>query len=317
MRSTLASAVAVLAAVPLLGACSDSPAYGGESPRLLRFTGIPDSDKAKLTRQFEVVAEYLSAELDIEVEYVHVPDYTGAVTALAANKVDLVWLGGVTSAQAEERTDGEVAFVATRETDLRFKSYFIANRAHVESGRFQEATSREPMELSALAALKDGLAQSTFTFGSKSSTSGHIMPRHFLESSEVGIDPESDFQGSPGFQIQGGHSATLQQVATGAFDVGVLNYTNWEKADAETQAAAPVIYVTPEYVDYCMVAHARLGEEMIGELRAAFEGLDPADEGDAAVLDAFSATRFVAADPKDWDGIRKVLESARERGVLD
>jgi phosphonate transport system substrate-binding protein len=323
-------ACAALAAALTLVACGDSSTTettsvstsesapkAATATRTLRFSGIPDSDKDKLTQQYKAVADWLSAELGMPVEYVHAPDYTGAVSALAADKIDFAWLGGVTSVEAEAATGGQAIFLATRDTDLKFKSYFVANRALVDSGRFAERTDLSPQPLAELAALKPALAQGTFTFGSKSSTSGHIMPRHFLESPEVGIDPEKDFAQPAGYQLQGGHSATLSAVAGGAYDVGVLNYTNWEKADAEQKAKAPLIYVTPEYVDYCMVAHARIGTELAEKLRTAFAGLDAADPADKAVLDAFSAQRFVQADPADWDGIRAVLKSAKERGVLD
>jgi phosphonate transport system substrate-binding protein len=325
-------ACASIAAALSLVACGDpsatenatapgsKPAGSADAPaaqRTLRFSGIPDSDKDKLTQQYKAVADWLSAEIGMPVEYVHAPDYTGAVTALAADKIDFAWLGGVTAVEAETATNGQTIMLAARDTDLKFKSYFIANRAHVESGRFTERTDLAPQSLADLAALEPALKQGTFTFGSKSSTSGHIMPRHFLESPEVGIDPEKDFLQPAGYQLQGGHSATLAAVASGAVDVGVLNYTNWEKADAEQKAKAPLIYVSPEYVDYCMVAHARIGTDLAEKLRTAFAGLDAAQAADKAVLDAFAATSFVKADPKDWDMIREVLKSAKERGVLD
>ncbi|HVS18185.1 MAG TPA: PhnD/SsuA/transferrin family substrate-binding protein, partial [Planctomycetota bacterium] len=230
---------------------------------------------------------------------------------------DFAWLGGVTAVEAEAATDGQAVFLAARESDLHFKSYVVVQREHVDSGRFRELALREPQPLSELAALAPALAQGTFSFGAKSSTSGHIMPRHFLESPQVAIDPETDFLRPAGYQLQGGHSATLAAVASGVVDAGVLNFASWEAADADSRARAPVVYVTPEYVDYCLVGHARLGETLCARLRDAFTGLDAADPREAAVLAAFSTERFVAADPSAWDGIRAVLASARARGVLD
>jgi phosphonate transport system substrate-binding protein len=296
---------------------SESAPKATTAPRTLRFSGIPDSDKAKLTLQYKAVADWLSAELGMPVEYVHAPDYTGAVTALAADKIDFAWLGGVTAVEAETATGGQTIMLAARDTDLKFKSYFIANRALVDSGRFKERSDLSPQTLAELATLKPALVQGTFTFGSKSSTSGHIMPRHFLESPEVGIDPEKDFTQPAGYQLQGGHSATLAAVVGGSVDVGVLNYTNWESAAADQKAKAPLIYVSPEFVDYCMVAHARIGKDLAEKLRTAFAGLDASDPTDKAVLDAFAAKSFVKANPADWDQIRDVLKSAKERGVLD
>jgi phosphonate transport system substrate-binding protein len=283
----------------------------------LRLSGIPDADKDKLSKMFAPVCQYLTQALGVPVEYVHAPDYAAAVAGLAANKLDLVWLGGVTAVQAEQVTGGQAVFVAARDTDLRFKSYFIAHKSLVEAGQLQALADTKPGTLADLAALRPALAGMSFTFGAKSSTSGHIMPRHFLEDPVVGIDPESHFKAKPGYQVQGGHSATLEAVASGAFDVGVLNYTNWDKADPAKQAAAPVIAVTPEYVDYCFVAHARAGEDKIAKLRAALVALDGSRPEHEPVLEAFGASKFVSVDPKSWDGIRAILKSGKDRGVLD
>jgi phosphonate transport system substrate-binding protein len=296
------------------GAAASTPAK--ELPRL-RFSGIPDADKDKLTELYKVVATYLSAELGRPVEYVHVPDYTAAVTALAANKLDFVWLGGVTAVQAEERTKGKVEFVAAREMDMRFKSYFIANADVLESGSLQAAPATEPMPLAALGAMKTAFAGRSFSFGSKSSTSGHIMPRHFMRSPEVQVDPESSFRSPAGYQLKGGHSATLRAVASGAVDLGVVNYTVWDRADEATKAQAPVIYVTPEYVDYVMVAHERMGQAEIDKLREALLALDPNSPRHGPVLEAFGAKRFVGAKAEDWAGIRSVLEGLRSKGMLN
>ena len=313
MSSRIAFSLAGALAAAAICAAAVRVQEPAKKPEVLRFSGIPDADKDKLTKQFGPVAEYLSKKLGLKVEYVHAPDYVGSVTALAANKIDLAWFGGVTAVQAEERTKGEVTFVAARENDLKFKSYFIANKALVESGKLKKAASLDFDTVDALKALGPAFKGLSFTFGDKSSTSGHFMPRHFLET--AGLDPEASFKGKPGFQLQGGHSATLRAVASGAFDLGVLNYTNWEKADDESKANAPVVYVTPAFVDYCFVAHKRIGPELTEAIRKALLELDPKNPEHKPVLDAFSAPRFVAADPKMWDEMRAVMASAAKKGV--
>jgi len=306
---TIRRQITLLLVLGLLTGCGGGDTNDGDgssgsaSVEKLRFSGIPDRDKDKITKQYSVVTDYLSGELGIPVEFVHASDYTAAVTSLAANKVDLVWLGGATSVQAEERTDGEVTFVATRKDDLTFQSYFIANAS----------LGIEPVD--DLAELAAELADHTFTFGSKSSTSGHIMPRHFMN--EAGIFPEEeDVKGGPKYQLQGGHSATLEAVASGAVDFGALNYKVWEGASDATKEKAPVVYETPPYVDYCMVAHNRIGQDLIGKIREAFVKLDASNPDHAPVLEAFGAETFVAAKPEDWDGIRSVLASAAVKKIL-
>jgi phosphonate transport system substrate-binding protein len=190
--------------------------------------------------------------------------------------------------------------------DLHFKSYFIANSHAIADGKLRKLDSLEE-----LAPMLEGLS---FTFGSKQSTSGHIMPRYFM--ALAGIDPERDIEGGPKYQLRGGHDATLRAVASGLVDFGALNYTTWEAATPNDKANAPIIYVTPDYVDYCLVAHNRLGADTIDKIRAALTKLDRQVPEHRQILDAFSAEKFVAANAGDWDGIRNVLKDPRLQEIL-
>jgi len=292
-----------LAATLFLAAC------GGDSnaaPTKLRMSGIPDSKGTDMQALATAVEDYLGKELGIEVEYINATSYDAAVTSIAANTIDLGWFGGVTGVDAVDKCDGKARMIATREKDLAFKTYFIANKAAVDAGKIQVVDSLE--------AMKPMLADLTFTFGDLRSTSGHIMPRHFMV--KAGIDPETDVKGGAKTQPSGGHGATLNAVVTGTVDVGAINYTNYEKASDAEKAAAIKIYETPPYVDYCMVARTDLGDEMISKIQTAFTKLDPANPDHKKVLDAFSADKFVAADSSKWQGIRDVVEDLKKKGML-
>jgi phosphonate transport system substrate-binding protein len=131
------------------------------------------------------------------------------------------------------------------------------------------------------------------------------MPRWFLV--QAGIAPEKDMKDGPQYQLQGSHSATFKAVSGGLVDLGVLNYTVYDGQKPEDQAKAPIIFTTPEFVDYCFCAHERLGKETIDKLRKALIALDPKKPEQKEVLDAWKCKAFVEADPKRWDGMRKVL----------
>ena len=282
----------------------------------LRFSGIPDGDKEALKDGYAAVARYLSDALAVPVEPIHVPDYTAAVTSLASGGIDFAWLGGVTTVQAEQRTPQGVHFVAARESDLRFKSYFVANASVVRDAGLRPRPSREAGTLADLAALVEPMKGKRFSFGSKSSTSGHVMPRSFLSDPAVGLDPEAHFLGGPVYQRQGGHAATLRAVASGAVDFGVLNFASWERAEPELQAKAPVVAVTPEYVDYCLVARGSMPVPQVDALREALVRLDAEVPEQAAVLEAFAAKRFVKVEPSAWESIRSVLTRLEAEGSL-
>jgi phosphonate transport system substrate-binding protein len=124
---------------------------------------------------------------------------------------------------------------------------------------------------------------------------------------QAGIEPEKDMKGGPQYQLQGGHGATFKAVAGGQVDLGVLNYTVWDSQKPEDKAKAPIVFTTEPYVDYCFASHQRVGTDTIDRIRKALIALDPKKPEQKEVLDAFKCQAFVAADPKMWDGMRKVL----------
>ncbi|MBP8052040.1 MAG: putative selenate ABC transporter substrate-binding protein, partial [Aeromonas sp.] len=201
---------------------------GATAAEPLRVSAIPDEAPTELQRKFAPLGEYLAEKTGREVVFVPVNDYAAVVEALAAGKLDMAWLGGFTYVQAHRRADKVVPLVQ-RQEDAQFTSKFIAN---ADSGIKTLADTRG----------KD------FAFGSPSSTSGHLMPRHFL--AEQGINPERDFAH---VAFSGAHDATLAWVASGKVPAGALNASVWDKLVEEGKvdtAKVKVIWTTPTYFDY-------------------------------------------------------------------
>ncbi|MEM9489160.1 MAG: putative selenate ABC transporter substrate-binding protein [Myxococcota bacterium] len=275
-------------------ASDNSPAPGASGePRLLRVTGIPDENPTELARKYKPLVDMLEKALDAEVKYVPVTDYGAAVQALVAGKVDVAWLGGFTHVQSRLMTD--VVPLAMRDIDRAFHSVFIA---HKDSGIGSPAD----------------LKGKTFAFGSKSSTSGHLMPRHFLQTEHT-IDPERDFGGPPVFS--GAHDATAKMVESGQVQAGALNMQVWDRMVASGSvdtSAVSVIWKTPPYVDYVWTARAALTAEMRDAFRRAFLDLDAAKPEHRAILDLLGAEqKYVPAAASDFDAIESV---ARSTGLL-
>ncbi len=290
-----------LAFLSLFAACGGG-ADAGQKATELRFSVIPDFNKAKLAETGKMLADHLTEKLGTPVRYEPSTDYTAAVTGLVNNKLDFVWLGGKTTVDALDQGQGHVRVLATRDIDLDFKTYFIANQSLLADGRVS------PMD--SLDGLKEAAKDLTFTFGDVNSTSGHLMPRYFLVQS--GINPDEAFK-SMGYQASGGHGATLKAVASGASDVGALNFGYWDKASDADKKAAPIIYTTPGYVDYAWVGHDRIGDEMLQRITDAFTSLDGNNAKDKAILDAWSAkAKFLPADGARWNSIRQVRDSLPE-----
>ena len=288
---TLILCVLILATVTALGGC------GGEgSTDVLHIGGIPDQEAAKLTRRFNTVADYLREELDVQVEYVPSVDYAALVTAFRNGDVHLGWFGGLTGVQARDAAPGARA-IAQRPRDTEFHSVFVV---------------RSDLQVASLGELK-GL---TFTFGSESSTSGHLMPRHFLV--QAGIDADSDFEGLPGYS--GSHDKTWKLVESGSFQAGALNEAVWQQAvdDGKVDLGkVRVFYTTPPYFDYNWSVRGDLdqafGDGFTQRLQSALLSLSPSQEEQKEILDLFQAQSFVASDNANYDAIEDV---ARDLGII-
>ncbi|MBQ0752705.1 MAG: putative selenate ABC transporter substrate-binding protein [Gammaproteobacteria bacterium] len=260
------------------------------------FTAIPDQDEARLIERFGNVADYLSKELGVEVKYIPVKSYAAAVTAFRNNEVQLAWFGGLTGVQARLQVPDSSA-IAQGYEDQFFVSYFIA---HNSTG------------LSENNEFPQDIAGKSFTFGSKGSTSGRLMPEFFIRES-LGDAPDNAFS-RVGFS--GDHSATIALVQSGAYEVGAVNYKVWEDELAQGKidtSKVSVIWKTPEYLDYHWVIRgdtdSHWGKGFSDKVQATLLGIN-----DPEILAAFPRSSFVAANNDDYQAI---LETAQSIGLLD
>jgi phosphonate transport system substrate-binding protein len=255
---------------------------------ILRISAIPDENPTELQRKFSKVAAHLEKEVGMKVEYTAVTDYAAVVEGLAAKKIDLAWLGGFTFVQARIRT-GNAIPIAQRAEDDKFTSKFIANSASKING---------------LADLKG----KNFTFGSVSSTSGHLMPRFFLLENK--INPEKDFKR---IAFSGAHDATALQVESGKVEAGVLNASVWDKLVTEKKvdtSKVKVIWTTPPYYDYNWTVRGDLDPGLVKKLTDAFLRLDPGNPAHKELLDLQRASKFIATKPDNYKGIEAAARSA-------
>lgn len=263
-----------------------------EAPPTLRFSAIPDQNTTETKEKLAPLVDHLSEVLGVEIEYVPSRDYQASVEMFKNGDVHLAWFGGLTGVQARRAVDGARA-IAQGESDPRFYSYFIAHRD----------TGLEPSE-----EFPQDLGRFKFTFGSESSTSGRLMPEHFIrEFTEQG--PDELFQHPVGFS--GSHDRTVELVESGQFEVGAVNYTVYDRrvADGTTDPdVARVIWRTPFYADYNWTVRPDIdevfGDGLTDRLQQALLAID-----DPSLLKALPRQRLIAADNADFVGIETVAEA--------
>ena len=148
----------------------------------------------------------------------------------------------------------------------------------------------------------------TFAFGAPSSTSGSLMPRYFLQ--QAGMNPEKDFKT---VAYSGAHDATVAFVAAGKAEAGVLNTSVWDKLVESKKVDTSKVRVfatTPTYFDYNWTVRGDLDPAIVKKLTAAFLALDPSKPEHKAIMDLQRASKFIATDSKNYDGIEAAAKSA-------
>ncbi|MEQ2525246.1 putative selenate ABC transporter substrate-binding protein [Robertmurraya yapensis] len=294
MKKLLSMSLILLVMFGLV-ACSgeDEKATEESKPKeVFKIGAIPDQNAADLNRSMDQIAEYLAEKTDLEVEYVPSVDYAALVTAFERGEIHLAWFGGLTSVQAMSLVDGSEA-IAQRPRDEEFHSVFIAQKG---------------LNLKGIEDIK-GLS---FTFGSESSTSGHLMPRYYLM--ENGIDPEKDFDGEPNYS--GSHDKTYKLVEAGTFQTGALNEAVWEGAVEDGLVdlkKVDVFYTTPSYFDYNWTINTVddvFGDGTKDKVKEALLSMGAEQQ---EMLDIFETDKFIETKNENYAAIEKV---AKQLGII-
>ena len=260
------------------------------------FTAIPDQDETQLKKRFALFANHLSKELDMDVKFVPVKSYSASIAAFRNNQVQLAWFGGLSGVKARLAVPGSVA-IAQGVEDPNFHSFIIAN-----TNTGIQRSKNVPKEI----------AGRNFTFGSKGSTSGRLMPEYFITNA-FGKSPNEVFN-KVGFS--GNHSKTIALVQSGAYEVGATNYKVWKrelKAGKIDPSKVKIVYQTPGYPDYNFSVRGDLdkqfGKGFTKRLQQAIINIK-----DKEVLGAFPRSGFIKAKNADF---QPILDTARNLGLVD
>lgn len=256
---------------------------------VFKIGAIPDQNAADLGKGMTAVAKYLSEKTGMKVEFVPSVDYAALVTAFQRGEINLAWFGGLTSVQARALVPAADSIVQ-RPRDSQFHSVFVTQPS------------------SGITKLQD-LKGKSFTFGSESSTSGHLMPRYYLM--EAGIDANKDFDGKPNFS--GSHDTTYKLVESGAFKAGALNEAVWQAAVKDKKVdtnKVKVFYTTPSFYDYNWTINSNV-EDVFGKgtKQKVKDALLSITTKQKEITDFFQTDKFVETKNSNYDKIAKVAKA--------
>ncbi|GAW32050.1 phosphate/phosphite/phosphonate ABC transporter substrate-binding protein [Carboxydocella sp. JDF658] len=187
----------------LSAACSQQTATTSEKkeqPKVLRVGLIPNQAPEKIKAKYEPFRKYLEEKLGLPVELFVATNYAGVVEAMAADKLDMAYFGGLTYVQAKQKAKIH-PIVTEIDSETKTTKYYslIITPAN-----------------SPIKTLQD-LKGKTFAFGDINSTSGSLYPRIMLD--RAGLKVPDDFAN---IIYTGKHDATALAVQNGKVDAGGL-----------------------------------------------------------------------------------------------
>jgi phosphonate transport system substrate-binding protein len=266
--------------LPFYAAC-DSDDTARRQITLLRIGVLPDQNAAMLQQRYTPLFEYLASELEIPYEYIASRSYEELVEQFVAGRVDLAYFGGLTFLQAHSA--GRAEPLVMRDVDAKFISCFLAR---IDS----PATEVRDFQ------------GKVFSFGSELSTSGHLMPRHFLL--QRGVRPEDLFAE---VRYSGAHDKTAYEVRDRRVDLGVANCHIIRSMFADGRLSRDdvrVLWETPPYPNYVWAVQPDLDSTQKRAIRDAFMKLSLADDDHLGILGRMRAGAFLPAGIEDFAALR-------------
>ncbi|GAB3221074.1 phosphate/phosphite/phosphonate ABC transporter substrate-binding protein [Spirosoma arcticum] len=191
--------------IALCFACGGPDQQADGNPKKLRFGLLVSEETEQTFERMEILQAYFSEKLGREVEFLQMSNTSAIIEAMRANKIDVSTAGAFTYLVAS-KTFGAEAIATTRATDGNPRYY---TSCLITSSK------------SSLRNIDDVIKNAkniTLSWAYPTSTSGHLVPRYYLQ--QRGIMPD-DFKE---VFTSTNHTATLFSVLSGKVDVAAITY---------------------------------------------------------------------------------------------
>ncbi|TWH47232.1 phosphate/phosphite/phosphonate ABC transporter substrate-binding protein [Sporomusa sp. KB1] len=292
MRRLLILAISLLLVIVLVGCGKgEAPqaADPGKSQAPLRVGLVPNQAPDKIKAQYEPFREYLQKTLARPVELFVASDYAGVVEAMANDKLDVAYFGGLTYVQAKQRA----------------KIHPIVTEVDVETGTTKYYSLIIAPVDSPIKEVKD-IKGKTFAFGDIGSTSGSLYPRFMLD--KAGIKVPDDLKN---VVYTGGHDATAQAVQNATVDAGGIEGRIMNKLIAKGTVDGSKIKVLEKHLveGYPWVVRDSLDKGLEEKIVKAF-----LDINDPTLLDLMRAKSFAKVTDANY---AEAEQEAKRLGLLN
>lgn len=264
--------------------CSGNGAEEGAWPKELVFAYYTDDELPDMRYDATAaLARYLSERLGLPVRTLKSTQYGPIIEAFRADKLDISMLGTFSYVLAAEKAGVEC--IVSRRTDEGAIGYHSIIVARADRG------------IAGFEDLKRRSKEFTFAFANPASTSGHLIPRVFLE--QENVFAERDFRE---LVFPGAHNATLLAILSGQIDAGCISENTFKKLDRLGRIDPQdlrVLWKSPVIPDGCIAVRGSLPDDLKKRIQEELVDLR-------------------AKDPKAWEETRKIYQfSSRPDGYYE
>ena len=271
----------MLAIVIVLCACDSNKDLTNEE--IIHVAVLPDQNEVHLRARYQPLLDYLKSHANLNAKLLIPADYTQLLDWFDDKKIDLAMFGGVTYVKAHIRSNASA--LVMRDVDGRFRSVGLV-RVENPADNFKQ------------------LKGESLAFGSRLSTSGHLMPRHYFSLEQ--IIPETYFSE---IKYSDAHDRTAEWVRDGKVDFGVANsgVVNEMFLDGRlSKDKVKVIWESPPFSDYVWAVQSDISKPLRTLIRDAFLHMNQ-DQAEYALLQRLGANYYIPAKHQDFSVLEDVV----------
>lgn len=254
----------------------------------IRVSLLPDTTKEQIIKRYKPLLDYVSKNTGIKFKLILTDSYQSLYDKFVNKEIDFALFGGYTYVKAHLSADAEPLIF--RDVDERFHSVVLVRKNN-------------------LARTLNDLKNSSFSFGSKLSTSGHLMPRYFF--SKLGIKPELFFKN---IKYSGSHAKTAQMVMSGQVHAGVANseIINRMFNDGRlNKNSIKILWTSPPFPDYVWAIQPDVSPAIKNNIREAFLNLDIDNKEHAKILNFIGAKYYLPATNQNFAILEDIVLKSR------
>jgi phosphonate transport system substrate-binding protein len=265
-------------------------------PRTLVVAAYEGDNPGETSAVLEKVKTYLEGKLNMKVEFLQSTDYTTVIEAMVSGKAHLAYLSPFSYVLATQQQK-LVPLVAPgfNGKPMGYKSYIFTN----------PTTGLHSMD-----DVKAKSHQLTLCFADPASTSGHLIPRAYLNS--IGLDTKSAFKQT---MFAGSHAASLLSVKSGKTDLGCAFQFAYDKMLRDggfKESEIIVLWKSDPIVEGPVCMRPEINPAFTEKVRQAFLRM-PQDGHEAfhAFMSMYfpkqaDSLSYLSADDSLYNGLRKI-----------